>query len=148
MENKNYMKQVAEMLGVELNEEFTLKCEETKYRIATLGLQYYDNVYKRWLHSIRLENILIGNCTIVKIPKNTKIFSVFPVSGTTYATKKLTEEGYKVLELDSSEYSHKYYHFSVYDYKVKRVKHPSFPQNYLKTIKDAIGEYDFIFIRV
>ena len=146
MENKNYMKQVAEMLGVELNEKFTLRYEETKYRIATLGLQYYDNVYKRWLHSTRLENILIGNCTIVKIPKNTKIFSVFPVSGTTYATKKLTEEGYKVLELDSSEYSHKYYNFSVDDYKVKRVKNPSFPQNYIKTIKDAIGEYDFIFI--
>lgn len=132
MENKNYMKQVAEMLGVELNEEFTLRCEETKYRIATLGLQYYDNVYKRWLHSIRLENILIGNCTIVKIPKNTKIFSVFPVSGTTYATKKLTEEGYEVLDLDSSEYSHKYYNFSAYDYKVDRVKNPSFPQNYIK----------------
>lgn len=146
MKNKNYMKQVAEMLGVELNEEFTLRCEETKYRIATLGLQYYDNVYKRWLNSIRLEKILIGNCTIVKIPKNTKIFSVFPVSGKTYATKKLTEEGYKVLELDSSEYSHKYYNFSVDDYKVKRVKNPSFPQNYIKAIKEAIGEYDFIFI--
>lgn len=146
MKNKNYMKQVAEMLGVELNEEFTLRCEETKYRIATLGLQYYDNVYKRWLNSIRLEKILIGNCTIVKIPKNTKIFSVFPVSGKTYATKKLTEEGYEVLDLDSSEYSHKYYNFSAYDYKVDRVKNPSFPQNYIKTIKDAIGEYDFIFI--
>lgn len=66
MENKNYMKQVAEMLGVELNEEFTLRCDKIKYRIATLGLQYYDNVYKRWRHSIRLENILFGNCTIVK----------------------------------------------------------------------------------
>lgn len=147
MENKNYMKQVAEMLGVELNEEFTLRCDKIKYRIATLGLQYYDNVYKRWRHSIRLENILFGNCIIVKNPKkDTKIFSVFPVSGTTYATKKLTEEGYKVLDLDSSEYSHKYYNFSAYDYKVDRVKNPSFPQNYIKTIKDAIGEYDFIFI--
>lgn len=141
------MKQVAEMLGVELNEEFTLRCDKIKYRIATLGLQYYDNVYKRWRHSIRLENILFGNCIIVKNPKkDTKIFSVFPVSGTTYATKKLTEEGYKVLELDSSEYSHKYYNFSAYDYKVDRVKNPSFPQNYIKTIKNAIGEYDFIFI--
>lgn len=147
MENKNYMKQLAEILGVELNEEFTLRYDETKYRIVTPGLQYYNNVYKRWLHSVRLENILIGNCTIVKIPKkNTKIFSVFPVSGTTYATKKLTEEGYKVLELDSSEYSHKYYNFSVDDYKVNRVKNPSFPQNYIKAIKEAIGEYDFIFI--
>lgn len=153
MENKNYMKQVAEMLGVELNEEFKLRYKDgeigkVKYKITTkLGLQYYNKLYKQWISSVGLVEILSGDCTIVKIPKkDTKIFSVFPVSGTTYATKKLTEEGYKILELDSSEYSHKYYNFSAYDYKVDRVKNPSFPQNYIKTIKDAIGEYDFIFI--
>lgn len=153
MENKNYMKQIAEMLGVELNEEFNLRYKDgkigkVKYKITTkFGLQYYDRLYKQWFFSVGLVKILFGDCTIVKIPKkDTKIFSVFPVSGTTYATKKLTEEGYKVLELDSSEYSHKYYNFSVDDYKVKRVKNPSFPQNYIKAIKEAIGEYDFIFI--
>lgn len=151
MENKNYMKQVADMLGVELNEEFKLRYEDdeirkAKYKITKLGFQRYSNADKKWIDSIRLEDILCGNCTIVKISKNTKIFSVFPISGTTYATKKLTEERYKVLELDSSEYSHKYYNSSVDDYKVKRVKNPSFPQNYIKAIKKAIGEYDFIFI--
>ena len=149
MENKNYMKQVADMLSVELNEEFKLRYEDNeickaKYKITKLGFQYYNNVDEKWLYSLRLEDILCGNCTIVKISKNTKIFSVFPVSGTTYATKKLTEEGYKVLDLDSNEYSHKYYNFSPYHYKVNRVK--VFPQNYIKVIKDAIGEYDFIFI--
>lgn len=153
MENKNYMKQVAEMLGVELNEEFNLRykdgeIDKVKYKITTkFGLQYYNRLYKQWFSSVGLVEILFGDRTIVKIPKkDTKIFNVFPVSGTTYATKKLTEEGYKVLELDSSEYSHKYYNFSVDDYKVNRVKNPSFPQNYIKAIKDAIGEYDFIFI--
>ena len=123
MENKNYMKQVAEMLGVELNEEFKLRYKDgeigkVKYKITTkLGLQYYNKLYKQWISSVGLVEILSGDCTIVKIPKrDTKIFSVFPVSGTTYATKKLTEEGYKILELDSSEYSHKYYNFSAYDY--------------------------------
>lgn len=159
MENKNYMKQLAEILGVELNEEFTLRYDETKYRIVTPGLQYYNNVYKRWLHSVRLENILIGNCTIVKIPKkDTKIFSVFPVSGTTYATKKLTEEGYKVLDLDSKEYSHSYQaivtststNFNSFsttcNTNFEKNKNPSFPQNYIKAIKEAIGKYDFIFV--
>lgn len=148
MENKNYMKQVAEMLGVELNEEFKLRYKDgeigkVKYKITTkLGLQYYNKLYKQWISSVGLVEILSGDCTIVKIPKkDTKIFSVFPVSGTTYATKKLTEEGYKVLELDSRAYSHTYsYNFSVVDYKVNRVK--VFPQNYIKVIKDAIGEYE------
>lgn len=152
MENKNYMKQVADMLGVELNEKFNLRYKdgeisEVKYKITTKwGLQYYDKLYKQWFSSVGLIEILFGDCTIVKIPKkDTKIFSVFPVSGTTYATKKLTEEGYKVLDLDSRAYSHTYsYNFSVVDYKVNRVK--VFPQNYIKAIKEAIGEYDFIFI--
>ena len=149
MENKNYMKQVADMLSVELNEEFKLRYEDNeickaKYKITKLGFQYYNTVDEKWLYSLRLEDILCGNCTIVKISKNTKIFSVFPVSGTTYATKKLTEEGYKVLDLDSNEYSHKYYNFSPYHYKVNRVK--DITKNYIKVIKDAIGEYDFIFI--
>ena len=153
MENKNYMKQVADMLGVELNEKFNLRYKdgeisEVKYKITTKwGLQYYDKLYKQWFSSVGLIEILFGDCTIAKIPKkDTKIFSVFPISGTTYATKKLTEEGYKVLDLNSRAYSHKYYNFSAYDYKVDRVKNPSFPQNYIKAIKDAIGEYDFIFI--
>lgn len=150
MENKNYMKQVADMLGVELNEEINLRYKDgeiskEKYKITKLGFQYYNRSYKQWFSSVGLEDILCGNCTIVKFPKNTKIFSVFPVSGTTYATKKLTEEGYKVLDLDSRAYSHTYsYNFSVVDYKVNGVT--VFPQNYIKVIKDAIGEYDFIFI--
>ena len=98
MENKNYMKQVAEMLGVELNEEFKLRRKDgeigkRKYKFTTeLGLQYYNKSYKQWLYSVRLVEILFGDCEIVKIPKkDTKIFSVFPVSGKTYAAKKLTE---------------------------------------------------------
>lgn len=147
MENKNYMKQVAEMLGVELDEKF--KINNTIYRIDKFsGVMFFSDVYKTWLASnSSLNDLLTGKVSIVKIPKkDTKIFSVFPASGKTYAAKKLTEEGYKVLDLNSSEYSHKYYNFSAYDYKVDRVKDPSFPQNYIKAIKDAIGKYDFIFI--
>ena len=144
MENKNYMKQVAEMLGVKLDEKF--KINNTIYRIDKIGgVMFFSNVDKTWLPSnSSLNDLLTGKVSIVKIPKkDTKIFSVFPVSGKTYAAKKLTEEGYKVLDLDSSKYSHNYYNFSAYDCKVKN---PSFPQNYIKAITDAIGEYDFIFI--
>lgn len=153
MENKNYMKQVAEMLGVELDEKFKLKHKNGivlthEYKITNENaLQYYNETYKQWVSSDLLIDVLFGEYTTIKISKkDTKIFSVFPVSGKTYAAKKLTEQGYKVLDLDSSEYSHKYYNFSVDGYKVDRVQDPSFPQNYIKAIKDAIGEYDFIFI--
>lgn len=153
MENKNYMKQVAEMLGVELDEKFKLKHKNGivlthEYKITNENaLQYYNEIYKQWVSSDLLIDVLFGEYTTIKISKkDTKIFSVFPVSGKTYAAKKLTEQGYKVLDLDSSEYSHKYYNFSVAGCKVDRVKNPSFPENYIKAIKDAIGEYDFIFV--
>lgn len=58
MENKNYMKQIAEMLGVELNEEFNLRYKDgkigkVKYKITTkFGLQYYDRLYKQWFFQL------------------------------------------------------------------------------------------------
>ena len=144
MENKNYMKQVAEMLGVKLDEKF--KINNTNYRIDKFdGVIFFSDVYKTWLQSnSSLNDILTGKVSIVKIPKkDTKIFSVFPVSGKTYAAKKLTEEGYKVLDLDSNNYSHNWDKIKPY---FCLGKNPSFPQNYIKAITDAIGEYDFIFI--
>ena len=156
MANKNYMKQVAEMLGVKLDEGFYLGFNDKEpagmdiYRLnENEGLVFRKYIGSKWYRSDALKDILSGKYVIFPISiikKDTKIFSVFPASGKTYAAKKLTEEGYKVLDLDSSEYSHKYYNFSVDGYEVDRVKNPSFPQNYIKAIKDAIGEYDFIFI--
>lgn len=147
MENKNYMKQVAEMLGVELDERF--KINNTIYRIDKFGgVMFFSNVYKTWLPSnSSLNDLLTGKVSIVKIPKkDTKIFSVFPASGKTYAAKKLTEEGYKVLDLDSNNYSHWYKYENDFFIKEQEVQNPLFPQNYIKVIEEAIGEYDFIFI--
>ena len=36
---------------------------------------------------------------------DTKIISAFPACGKTYAFKKLNENGYKILDSDSSEFS-------------------------------------------
>lgn len=65
--SKNYMEQVAQMLGVEFGEKFTVKCYET--------CEFY--ITKNGLHCNRVElptkiilsNIMTGEEEIIKIPK-------------------------------------------------------------------------------
>ena len=57
-----------------LNEEFNLRYKDgeiskEKYKITKLGFQYYNRSYKQWFSSVGLEDILCGNCTIVKFLK-------------------------------------------------------------------------------
>lgn len=67
----NYYKQVAEMLGVELNEEFKVAygdgvlCEKT-YKITVDGL-FYKNALG-WVGSSVMHSIIKGDIEIVKIP--------------------------------------------------------------------------------
>ena len=71
----NYYKQIAEMLGVELEEEFKLKpsCLEkpwnSLYRFSTDGL---ENKYSdlSWVKCEKgaIDNILIGQTEVIKIP--------------------------------------------------------------------------------
>ena len=67
MENK--MAEVAKLLGVELNEEFTLNPSNYKYMLTRFGLY---KIYKEeiiWESSSMLQDLLLGKFTIVKIPK-------------------------------------------------------------------------------
>ena len=67
----NYYKQVAEMLGVELNEEFKVAygdgalCEKS-YKITVDGL-FYKNALG-WVGSSFMHSIIKGDIEIVKIP--------------------------------------------------------------------------------
>lgn len=71
----NYYKQIAEMLGVELEEEFKLKpsCLEKPwnciYRFSTDGLEnkYSDGVWRK-CEKGAIDNILIGQTEVIKIP--------------------------------------------------------------------------------
>ena len=68
MENK--MAEVAKLLGVELNEEFTLNPSNYKYMLTRFGLY---KIYKEeiiWESSSMLQDLLLGKFTIVKIPKS------------------------------------------------------------------------------
>ena len=68
----NYYKQVAEILGVELNEVFRLKHKDgrilkCKYKITECsGLLFKCN--EEWLKSGYIDEIICGDLTIVKLP--------------------------------------------------------------------------------
>lgn len=65
----NYMKQVAQMLGVELNEEFIIRREGIKCKLTKYGLEYLYEPSKKWVTGFFLNKILNGTFEFVKIPK-------------------------------------------------------------------------------
>ena len=65
----NYMEQVAQMLGVELREEFFIKNDNNRYWISENGMFRYSK-YNEWVvSSVELMELLTGEAEIVKIPK-------------------------------------------------------------------------------
>ena len=87
---------------------------------------------------------------------DTKIISAFPACGKTYAFKKLNENGYKILDSDSSKFSWMDVIDEVYEMKNRgkknykeryvKVRNPEFPSNYIQHIKENIGKADYIFV--
>lgn len=65
----NYMEQVAQMLGVELNEEFIIRREGIKCKLTKYGLEYLYGPSKKWVTGFFINKILNGTFEIVKIPK-------------------------------------------------------------------------------
>ena len=69
---KNYMGQVAELLGVELDEEFKIEgCENvTRYKLTLDGMYYYSEYEKVWKSSCSIYyDILAGRREVIKLPK-------------------------------------------------------------------------------
>lgn len=65
-----------------------------------------------------------------------KVWSVFPLCGKTYCTRKL---GINAVDSDSSQ-------FSWIEQDGEKIRNPDFPRNYIEHIKDAITKYDYIFV--
>lgn len=68
----NYMEQIANMLGVELGEEFKVRCQD-----GELSARFYiidDGLYEQCkdetplVNSALLRDLLIGRCEIIKLP--------------------------------------------------------------------------------
>lgn len=67
----NYYKQIAEMLGVELGEEFKVSITEAfVYKITENGLRSRYHTNLKWVESppVTLTNLLRGDYSIVKLP--------------------------------------------------------------------------------
>lgn len=64
----NYMKRVAGMLGVDIDEEFSISFTNCKYKLTENGLFYYHDVLNKWVPSRFLEDLLIGQNEIKKLP--------------------------------------------------------------------------------
>lgn len=66
---KNKMAEVANLLGVELEEEFKIDGFDRKYKLTKDGLVYLFDNSQEWFNSCWLEELLTGEDQIVKIPK-------------------------------------------------------------------------------
>ena len=74
---KNYMKDVARMLGVELGEEFKLDGRKTKYKFTENGLYFYAPDGWWQCSNVMLPEILKGELEIVKLPWKPKVGDVY-----------------------------------------------------------------------
>ena len=65
----NIMKDVAKLLGVELEEEFMLEDCKLAYKLSTDGLVYWSNALQNWEHSSAIKDLLTGDIEIIKLHK-------------------------------------------------------------------------------
>ena len=66
---KNKMKEVAKLLGVELEEKFMLKDFQHMYKLTEKGLMYWSDISQIWENSNAIGDLLTGKYEIVKLSK-------------------------------------------------------------------------------
>ena len=64
---ENKMKEVAKLLGVELEEEFKIKGFINKCKLSTYGLMYWSDTQQDWVLSCEIGELLTGLDEIVKL---------------------------------------------------------------------------------
>ena len=66
---ENKMKEVAKLLGLELEEEFRIKNSNFRYKLSKDGFMFWSDYNQDWFCISKLEQLLIGYCEIIKLPK-------------------------------------------------------------------------------
>ena len=66
---ENKMKGFAELLGLELDEEFKLSGIVDKYKLTIDGIMRYSPYSKEWLYDSLPGQVLTGRFEIIKLPK-------------------------------------------------------------------------------
>ena len=68
--SESKMKEVAQLLGVDLEEEFKIEGEYgCKYKLSKNGLKYWADNLNQWIRACWLEELLTGDKKIIKLPK-------------------------------------------------------------------------------
>ena len=67
--SENKMKEVAQLLGLELEEEFRLEGASNRYKLTKDGLMWLPSDSDKWYFSVIINELIIGNATIIKLPK-------------------------------------------------------------------------------
>ena len=67
MENK--MQEVAQLVGLELEEEFRIDGLSYKYKLSNYGLMCWSNNLQRWYITSIIGELLTGEKQIIKLPK-------------------------------------------------------------------------------
>ena len=66
---KNYMEDVAKLLGVELNEEFEIEGFASSCMLTKCGLSYWSDNFHEWIVTSSLGELLTGEKRITKLPE-------------------------------------------------------------------------------
>lgn len=66
--SENKMAEVAKLFGLELEEEFGIGKNE-RYKFTVNGLMFWFKDHQAWVHYDITEQLLLGRCKIVKLPK-------------------------------------------------------------------------------
>ena len=64
---ENKMNEVANLLSLELNEEFKIKDYDSRYKLSANGLTSWSNNLQQWTHSPKLDDLLTGDNQIIKL---------------------------------------------------------------------------------
>ena len=66
---ENKMKEVAKLLGVELEEEFRIEGLTRKHKLTENGLRCWFDDFQQWYASYYIDELLVGEAKIIKLPK-------------------------------------------------------------------------------
>ena len=99
----NYMKQVAQMLGVELEEEFNIRFDKQVYKFTEHGLLSYSKENQNWIRTYGLlEKLLTGLTEVIKMPK--PILDEVEIRYLSEIIKPFRKQVISIGKLDSGDY--------------------------------------------
>ena len=105
---RNYMPEVAKMLGVEVEQTFKIKswfaegADDSVYKFTERDFCFYDDETGVWESSLRYADIINGNAFIIEIPfkpKDGKRYYMFTFNGGKFCLAETVFDEYCIVDL-------------------------------------------------